>query len=311
MSQSPEKLSPDKVRKRAVVFSVDDAFVLPFKVLFNSLAHTGSLPPQTGVFILHESGLSDPAIADLMVFFESYDVVVSFLDVGDHLPDNLPLDASAHVSKAAFYRLFVAKVLPDSFSSALYLDSDAVAVRSMRSLLEIELTAPIAAVDHYSPTDQLRIWGDAGGGYFQSGVVLIDLDQWRKGDIEEHFIEIMQTKRSLIRWWDQDVLNIAFRDNWQRLDVWFNVAQCSIRYLPPAEVANNARYLHFDGSSKPWSTDIHRPYRDRWYEAYERMAGHPFDLSRIRRPLLRRVASKAKAIGKPVWQEISGRSGTY
>ena len=171
MSQSPKNLSRDRAQRRAIIFSVDDAFVLPFKVLFNSLAQTDSLPSQATVFILHESALSQQSIDHLAVFFEGYDVVAHFRDVEEHLPDNLPLDASAHVSKAAFYRLFVAKVLPDTFSSALYLDSDAVAVRSMRPLLELELTAPIAAVGTLTqPVLRIKSWQDTAPGHLVAPV---------------------------------------------------------------------------------------------------------------------------------------------
>jgi len=235
---------------------------------------------------------------------QSYELELALTYVGDQLPDDLPLSEGAHVSKAAFFRLFIGEILPQSVTSVVYLDSDAVVVKDMSELLTIEMTKPIAAVDHYSQWDEYRLWGENTGNYFQSGVIIVDLSYWRENQLHLKFLDIMKNQRDKIRWWDQDVLNIAFEDSWQRLPVWFNTAQCALRALPEEDAKEKAKFLHYDGSSKPWKTDIYRPFRQEWFDAYEDLYGQPFDKRAHSRPLWRRLASKTKAILQAIKNEL-------
>ena len=262
---------------RALVFSIDDQYLMPFQVLFHSLHKTESLLDNPPIFVLHEKNLSAESIATLREFLRKYGQEVIFVDTTNHVPDDLPLSEKDHVSKATFYRLFVAEILPPQITSALYVDSDTLVVRSIRELLHVELTCPVAAVDHLSPYDQLRLCGWSGGGYFQAGVILIDLNYWRENRCTELFVDIMKTQRHRIQWWDQDVLNIAFADNWQRLDVWFNVGHSAVACVPNEVLDDNARLLHYDGSHKPWIQSVQRPFKDRWLDAYRDSFGKEFE----------------------------------
>jgi lipopolysaccharide biosynthesis glycosyltransferase len=262
---------------RALVFSIDDQYVMPFQVLFHSLHKTESLLDNPPIYVLHEKNLSVESIATLREFLRKYGQEVIFVDTTSHVPDDLPFSEKDHVSKATFYRLFVAEFLPPQITSALYVDSDTLVVRSIRELLHIELTSPVATVDHLSPYDQLRMWGWSGGGYFQAGVILIDLNYWRTNNCTKMFVDIMKTQRHRIQWWDQDILNIAFANNWQRLDIWFNVCQSAMAIVPNEVTKNNARLLHFDGSHKPWLQSVQRPYKDAWLDAYKDAFGKEFE----------------------------------
>ena len=253
---------------RAIVFSIDDNYVMPFKVFFYSLVKTGSLVDGDPIFVLHEETLSKVSMACLELFFSENGQKANFVDVTRYLPDDLPILEGNHVSKATFYRLFVAELLPEEVSSILYLDSDVLAVKSIRDLLTIELTAPLAAVDHLSLNNQLRLWGEGGGSYFQAGVLLIDLVFWRRNKCVDAFDDIMKNERDLIQWWDQDVLNIAFANNWQRLSVWNNVVNQTTIQFSEFELLENAKLIHFDGRNKPWLGDVQRPFKDLWLTAY-------------------------------------------
>jgi len=279
---------------RALVFSIDDAYVMPFKVLWHSLMTTASVPDQIPIFILHEATLSPASITDLTDFFRKYERSADFLDASAYVPDNLPLADGDHVSKATFYRLFIASILPSRVSSVVYLDSDAVVIRSVRELFEVELDLPVAACNHFRAVDEFRLCGPLGGSYFQGGVLVIDLDAWREQILEESFKEIMAAERERIRWWDQDVLNIAFSGKWQRIPVWYNVSRDALQAMPVDCALENARFLHFDGSRKPWRTVNQHPLDYIWYDAYCEAFGSDFDKRRL-------GTGKAK-VTKPLWR---------
>ncbi len=170
---------------RALVFSIDDAYVMPFKVLWHSMMKTESIPDEVPVFIMYSETLSPHSIRNVAEFLTKYGRAAAFKDTRSFVPYDVPL--SHHISKASYYRLFVASTLPEEITSMVYLDIDAVVIRSIRELFDLKLTHPLAAADHMIPRAAFRLWGDLGGDYFQAGVLIADLDQWRANKLEEKF----------------------------------------------------------------------------------------------------------------------------
>ncbi|MGB5830367.1 MAG: glycosyltransferase family 8 protein [Thiohalocapsa sp.] len=240
---------------RALAFSLDDAYVMPFTVLFHSLIETDSLPDDIPIFVLHERSLSEPSKESIAKFLSRCGRSAQFIDACGYIPDDLPLSEDDHVSRATFFRLFVGSILPSEVTSLVYLDSDMVALRSVQILFALPLKAPLAAVDHLSHWNAVRLWGEQGGTYFQAGVLVIDLEVWRRQNVESRFISLMRHERNRIRWWDQDVLNLAFPDQWQRLEIWLNVVGMTFEVVSEKDAVESARILHFDGAQEPWFTD--------------------------------------------------------
>lgn len=274
---------------RGLVFSIDDAYVMPFKVLWHSLIKTDSIPLNTPVFILHESSLSQGSIDELTKLIGNNGFNCSFIDATSLLPDDLPIKDGDHVSKATFYRLYVASVLPESITSVVYLDSDAFVLRSIKPLFDLKLTAPVAAVDHLSPSNALRLWGDISGTYFQAGVLIIDIDAWRTANYESVFKKILREERSKIQWWDQCVLNLAFNENWQRLPIWYNVCASVRKIVDLDQIESRGCFIHLDGSGKPWKIFSRQAHFLHWYDAYSQAFGASFNIRALFR---KRVRSK-------------------
>ena len=289
---------------RGLVFSIDDAYVVPFKVLWHSLIKTDSIPRKTPIFILHENSLSQRSIQDLTILIsrEAFDCL--FVDASPLLPDNLPLKDGDHVSKATFYRLYVASILPESIKSVVYLDSDAIVIRSIRALFDLKLSAPVAAVDALSPCNALRTWGDISGSYFQAGVLIIDINSWREDNYEKVFEKILKYDRNKIKWWDQCILNLAFKDNWHRLPVWYNVCGSVRLIVDPEQIKLHARFLHLDGSEKPWKTFSRQSHFLQWYETYRQAFGSSFDVTDLMR---KRLQSKVQRFLK----KFGGQNSKY
>lgn len=281
---------------RALVFSIDDAYVMPFKVLLHSLMKTESVPDDVPFFILHAESLSSDSIRDVSEFLKKYGRTAIFKDARSFVPDDVPL--GHHISKATYYRLFVASVLPKEITSVVYLDSDAVVIRTIRELFELPLTCSIAAADHMSPGNAFRLWGGLVGNYFQAGVMLVDLNRWRKIQVEKTFKRILVEERDRILWWDQDVLNIAFETDWQRLPIWYNLSRKARSEIPEAAAQEYGCFLHLDGSGKPWKLYSKDWVADAWYALYLEIFGEEFNKKSIQRPIWKRSLSASKRIVK-------------
>ena len=277
---------------RALVFSIDDAYVMPFKVLWHSLIKTESIPKEVPIFILHTETLSLDSIHNVAELLKQYGHSATFKDAGSFIPDDLPL--SHHFSKATYYRLFIASILPYEITSVVYLDSDALAMRSIRELFYLELTYPIAAADHMAPMEAFRLWGDQLGDYFQSGVMLANLSEWRTCQFEKVFRKILNEERDRIIWCDQDILNIAFENKWQRLPIWYNLSRLARSQIQKKVVLEKCCFLHYDGSSKPWNFLSNSWEVQYWYLIYKESFGKEFDKKDIKRSILKKTLALLK-----------------
>jgi lipopolysaccharide biosynthesis glycosyltransferase len=283
--------------RRALVFSINDGYALPLLVLMRSLHSTDSVPHGLPVYILHGASLSPATMAVLDDCLHGFGHPTRFIDVSQVVPADLPIRPGDHVTPETFFRLYSTGLLPPDLDQAVYLDADLLAIREVRALFSATLTHPVAAVDHLSPADQLRVHGPGSGTYFQAGVLLLDLHRWRSMGIEARFREILKRDRDRIRWWDQDVLNIALENDWQRLPVWYNVTGAVLHHVPPDQVAANARLIHFAGSAKPWTSNHPHPYRDAWDEAYRLAFGAVYDRTVRRASILQRVGRRLHRLG--------------
>jgi lipopolysaccharide biosynthesis glycosyltransferase len=193
---------------------------------------------------------------------------------------NLPLNPGAHYTLDNWTRIWVEEFFADTVNRVLYLDSDIVVVGSVAPLWRIDLGgALLGAVD--IPGSQhgvTKLEMRAEDGYFNSGVLLIDLKQWRErraldtilGYVEAHPERMVYTL-------DQDALNACFHASRKRLEYKWNATWPFYQEpssLPLARqeievIRHEARIIHFSGL-KPWSYFCDHPRRSD-YERYLRM----------------------------------------
>jgi lipopolysaccharide biosynthesis glycosyltransferase len=267
----------EKPMGTACIFSLDNSYELPFKVFFHTLNETSSIPIEVEIFILHTDSLAEEAMGRIQSFINGYGREAFFLNVKEYIPSDLPLAPGDHVSSATFYRLFIGEILPKRIETAIYLDSDMVAIRSIAPLFSIRLDQSlIAAVDHCSPRDQLRLWGEKGGTYFQAGVLVIPTDKWRSQNLSRIFIHNMQKNKQSICWWDQDILNISLRGKWRRLPIWMNVCRELQMTIPEEMINKDACLIHYSGQNKPWNSRSWLMHDKHWLKAYKRLHGKEF-----------------------------------
>lgn len=147
--------------------------------------------------------------------------IINFHNLSSFQLDSLP---AGHLTHNAYLRVFLPEVL-DDLARVIYLDCDVLVLGSLRPLWEFDLRAgAIAAAceDIYSIYARM---GDrencdffeslgipASRGYFNSGVLLMDLAAWRERSITAKACQWGAANYDLIRYADQDVLNVILGD---------------------------------------------------------------------------------------------------
>jgi lipopolysaccharide biosynthesis glycosyltransferase len=110
----------------------------------------------------------------------------------------------------------IADLLPE-ISRALYLDSDIVVMGDISGMLHLDLSQyPLAAaLDAFdaSPLFKRKISLGQSVPYFNSGVMLLNLDRWRSENIGRRALDFAATNPQYIVYWDQCALNNIIRGN--------------------------------------------------------------------------------------------------
>ena len=116
-----------------------------------------------------------------------------------------------HVSLATYIRLFIPILLPNNVQKILYLDGDIICTDSLRPLYETDLKdcSLVAAHDERTCDSESfqRLKYPMENGYFGAGVLLINVDYWRKNNIQQKTLDFVFKNKEICVWHDQDALN--------------------------------------------------------------------------------------------------------
>lgn len=193
--------------------------------------------------------------------------------------DNLlPLNPRAHYTLDNWTRLWVQEFFPEDVDRVLYLDSDIVVAGSIAPLWTTELGEALLGVVEIPGSDRgvLHLGLTPDAGYFNSGVLLIDLKQWRETRALDTVLSYVKAHPDqMMRDVDQEALNACFHNRKKRLDYKWNAMRPFYEDFTTAplttderdKVRRDARIIHFNGSSKPWSYFCTHPEKAE-YEKY-------------------------------------------
>lgn len=180
---------------------------------------------------------------------------------------------NTHFSRANFYRLGLEKLAPPDCQRVLYLDTDLIVLGDIREPWATKLNgAPLAAVlDGYmlDGAEFAQSWSlsPSSVGYFNSGVLLIDLAQVRARKLFSAAIDVALAHGERLRFVDQDALNVVAWGLWQPMPPSWNAQRDMV--IPtiaehlPEEMRFDARLpklVHFTGPEKPWVTTGYHPW---------------------------------------------------
>ena len=206
---------------------------------------------------------------------------VVFYDAKELDTSRFPLMNNCPYPISAFYRLFLAQILPATLKKVIYLDVDIIVRQSLLPLWNINLGEhPIAATPDWAVDDfSKRLYYPKEMGYFNSGVLLINLEYWRTHIVLNGFIEYMKQHADSIIYADQDILNYVFKENKMILPVKYNLQTGLIwnrtkelydveEYKKKVQEALQDRVIVHFCSGKPWWTSCRHPFRSSFHKYY-------------------------------------------
>ena len=176
------------------------------------------------------------------------------------LPQDLLEKAPKRFSAAAYLRLTLDQILDPTYDRVLYLDSDILALAPLAQVFNYDLGGQaLGAVEDYQsfPTASgghakhpVAIGLPAGARYFNSGMLLFDwpkiLQQKKLPECVDRILALGSSTKKL-NFPDQDVMNLVFAGQWQRLPITFNLISIVSDYFTEPPV-----FRHFTRDHKPW-----------------------------------------------------------
>lgn len=321
--------------------AADDAYAMPLAVtLFSALSNLGR--EVEAIVFVFDGGISPEnkqRLEDLVVGCNGARVCIRWLEAatdagGDVLAEGHWM--SQHISAAALLRLHLPEVIPSEYPWAIYLDSDTMVEGDLLRLWaeRDERHALLAVQDPWIPfvgsAYGLDPYAELGLPidlpYFNSGVILANLERWRSLDVTRRATEYLREYKGRTPFMDQDALNAVFAGSWKPLDIRWN--QLGVVHLEgwgreeplspevfPAHEAYDEAYsavedelirdpwiVHFAGPVKPWHPACEHPLRWRFLHVLRRSGW--FTLSAWLRFCARLVVCRQ-------WQLFKVRSRPY
>jgi len=196
-------------------------------------------------------------------------------EVGD---DDLPaFENCFHLTRATLFRLGLEKLAPADCRRVIYLDVDLVVTGDIRGLWRSDLAGALvgAVKDDTIDADAFAAkWGLASGpGYFNAGVLVIDLERVREGRVFSRATEFHAANAPRLPFFDQDALNWACWGRWRALDLAWNVQRTTaIDHVLGAHDLGGKRpcIVHYTGPDKPWLAAGYHPWPWLYWEALAR-----------------------------------------
>ena len=269
-----------------VVVAVDNNYVPHLAALIESIKEYF---PQTRFldFVVLDGGIHEinKKLLEKQFFMNFKNGSINYIDCKDLYKN---IKTHAYFTEATFYRISIVRLLPNH-KKVLYLDTDIIVLSDISELFDLTLGEKYIAAA--APDICMKEWiarghkktipkrykgfkgivvseyvknhlglGESAGDYFQAGVMLFDLENFKEADIEKSAItDLTENKYWLL---DQDVLNKCLKERTLALDVSWNLVnglEFFCKYMPDEWVQktrrafSNPKIVHYAGfDEKPW-----------------------------------------------------------
>lgn len=235
-----------------IFFSTDNNYVPFLDVAIRSVIANASRDYKYHIVVLN-TGL-DESRTDLIKELEDENFTIDFADISYAVKDiEHKLPKEQHFGLATWYRLFIQSLFPQ-YDKIIYIDCDLVVTGDISELYHTDLEDNYMAgvIENWILNSPIFSYytkeavGVESKNYINAGVVVLDLAKFREHQIEQKFVELINTYNFDVIDPDQSYINY--------------LCQGHIKYLPfewnrtPLEnvECENPKIVHYALGMKPW-----------------------------------------------------------
>ena len=254
-----------------VVFICDEAYAMPTAVAVFSLKLTKKRETEYHVYVL---GIDlSPDSRNRLASMTADGFIVEVLDMvlTDRQMEVVPV--RERITRAALLKFDLPQIFPQ-YDRILYLDSDVAVQRDISELFSFDLQDVYAGVVKdrmtYAETKGHLLWLEFKEEfYFNTGVLLLNLDCMRRDNMSEKLLEYRLHGKNFFM--DQDAFNVVFQGKVLSLPVRYNLLNCFFEW-DDVSIVNRfyetdftrcraltyqePSILHFGDARKPWKCEM-------------------------------------------------------
>ncbi len=270
-----------------ILLSTDSNYIMPSAVMITSVSINNANLDVT-FHILIDGSVEENQKEQLKNSINNNKHHIVFHNIDRKLFERFPMVSGVkhYITLATYYRLLIPSLLPEEIHKVIYLDGDMIVRRPLDKLwnTDIEKYAVGVVTDmEEDKHDYKRLGYDKSFGYFNAGMLLINLDYWREHKLEDVFFKLIAEEPERIILHDQDVLNITLHDQKLNLTKRFNVQSGFLRKPEYSGLGNryeeykndiieaikDPTIVHYTDKFKPWHIEDSNPYGYEFMKYYK------------------------------------------
>ncbi|WP_418301562.1 glycosyltransferase [Lysinibacillus fusiformis] len=248
-----------------IITSVDDKYAMHLGAMIVSMFENTKFPEKISINILN-SNLSLENKGYFSKSIEKYGGKIKFIEIDSKRFEEF--HERNYISRTAYYRIAIPELFPNE-QKVIYLDCDIILEEDITELNNIDISDYYLAAtcdenDYLSKEIGLDV-----GDYFNSGVLIINIEKWRESKLTEKIVKFIIDPLNKKNTCDQDALNHTVKGNYRNLGYEWNYIYDNHNRL----IRNRdfkPKLIHFAGN-KPWGIFSNHPYKSR-YEEYIKLS---------------------------------------
>ncbi len=243
-----------------IALCTDDKYAFPCGVCITSILENNK-DEVCNIYILTE-GLAPKSIENFRKLERAYSQKITIITIDSKDFDELKV--SARFPKSIYFRFLLPKLLKKE-EKVLYLDCDIIVTANLKELWDTNIDKYACGVIEDQRGDDIRVLNnlEQDTTYFNSGVILVNLEYWRENNIANRLTEYIYSNAEKCVFPDQDALNIVLRNNVLYLEYKYNYQELMMlkkeecflhrsKWHMLLEKGELPAIIHYTGWIKPW-----------------------------------------------------------
>ena len=250
-----------------ILVAINKKYVRQLNILLNSIGYSNK-EENFNIYILHKS-LDKEDIENItenldLIRFKIEDIKIPKSEI-----DTFPV-LEKRYPEEIYFRLYASKYLPKEIDRVLYLDSDTLVINNLKEFYETDFDGNyFIAATHIKKMlhkfHEIRLDIKEDEPYINTGVLLINLKELRKVNVEEKVVNFIKSKKNKLLLPDQDIVVTLFGDKIKLVDeLKYNLGERAWKLYnlnnPKNKISlrwirNNTVIIHYYGRNKPWNKD--------------------------------------------------------
>lgn len=245
-----------------IAFTIDNNYPVYTMLAINSIMENKKPDTEYKFYILEDNiSFINKRIMKLFAKKKNFDLTFYHVSTESFDKGRNIYNFLHRITPIGMARILLPSYMPNELKKVLYLDADILVTTDLKELYDIDIENYYAGMIINNQPMTYEIY-DFGEKYYNSGVILINLEKWRKDKIQDKmttylkenwsnfdYIKPEKGKNFKFMYPDQDLINLILRDNIKTLDNKWNMQFFAINSLVGEDFKG---IIHYIGAGKPW-----------------------------------------------------------